>query len=335
MNRSLRSHGSRPASISSIGLAFLGLAAGLACLSLPMNLRAQSDDFNDGDDTGWTRFNPFAPFGAPAQFSFPGGAYRIQAALSPAPSQLGPARAGSLRSDVVYTNFYIAVDVIDWDDTVRQAFGILARVNNFGLGTTTGYAFTYERGAGVTMTSGDTDLSSIVCEPGVSCEIPVGIQTGPSSIHLDSAKDYRFVFVGRGPILEGRIYELPDTLNPILTIIGSDNTYESGYAGLVIYDNSGDDIGIRPDVTFDNYFATDVEPPRIQVESLFADLYLLSWPAEASRFVLQESAVLPGIASNWTDVPDVLLMGDRYNYGVETDPSAGAPARRFFRLVRR
>src|SRR6266700_6616496 len=177
MNRCRRSFEAPCLSGRSRCLACLGLVASLAWLSSSPTLQAQSDNFNDGNDTGWTRYSPFDPFGAPAEFSFPNGAYRIQGALSPAPDQLGPARAGSLRQDVVYTNFYIAVDVIDWDDSVRQAFGILARINNFGLGTTTGYAFTYDRGSGVTMTSGDTDLTSIVCQPGVSCEIPQDIQT--------------------------------------------------------------------------------------------------------------------------------------------------------------
>src|ERR1043166_7660940 len=171
------------------------LAASLVLFGQPPRVTAQSDDFNDGNDTDWVEYSPFTPFGARAQLTFPNHAYRIQAALSPDPSQLGPARAGSLRQDVIYTNFYISVDVVDWDDTVQQAFGIIARINNFGLGTTTGYAFTYERGSGVTMTSGDTDLSAIVCQPGASCEVPEGIQTGPSSIHLDPAKDYRFAFV--------------------------------------------------------------------------------------------------------------------------------------------
>src|ERR1041384_1192367 len=87
---------------------------------------------------------PLASFGAGGTWTFPGGnTYRIQAAASPNPGALGPARAASLLPNV-YSNFYVAVDVIDWYDTIRQAFGILARLGSVGLGTTTGYVLTYQ-----------------------------------------------------------------------------------------------------------------------------------------------------------------------------------------------
>src|SRR5258708_1996342 len=68
---------------------------------VPDLCRAQvlvSDNFNDGNDTGWTHFEPLAPFGAPGTFSFPNADYRIQATASP-DAMLGPGRAGSLRQD--------------------------------------------------------------------------------------------------------------------------------------------------------------------------------------------------------------------------------------------
>jgi hypothetical protein len=308
------------------------LAAVLAALltaAMPFAVRGQSDDFNDRNDNGWTRYSPFTPFGAPAQFFFTNGGYRIRAALSPNPSQLGPPRAGSFREDIIYTNFYIAVDIVNWDDTVRQAFGLLARVNNPGLGTTIGYAFTYDRGSGVTMTSGDTDLSAIICQPGVSCEIPTGIVTGPSAIHLDPTKDYRFVFIGQGPNLEGRIYELPNTSTPVLGIMGVDSRYESGYGGLVVYDNTGSAPDIQPDVTFDNYFATDVEPPRLTLTDLsFGDIKM-SWPSPSTGFRLQASPVLP--AAPWTDIFENEIFDDGQTRAYFTSTTTG---NRFFRLAK-
>jgi hypothetical protein len=308
---------------------------GLVLAGLPFGLRAQfeSDDFNDGNDAGWTRYSPFTPFGAPTQFFFTNGGYRIRAALSPLPAQLGPPRAGSLREGVVYTNFYISVDVVNWDDSVRQAFGLLARINNFGLGTSIGYAFTYDRGSGVTMTSGDTDLSKIVCVPNASCEFPVGFTTGPSAIHLDSTKDYRFVFIGRGPNLEGRIYELPDTVTPkvVITATDADSPYESGYCGLVVYDNTGNAPDIQPDVTFDNYYATDVEPPRIMVIDRFFGDYELTWPADASSFVLQSSTAVTG--ANWEDITEnIVQYPDHFGYIFSVNPTG---PNRFFRMIRR
>src|SRR6266581_6300145 len=43
----------------------------LACVTFPRNSLAQSDDFNSGNDTGWTRYDPLAAFGGGATFSFP------------------------------------------------------------------------------------------------------------------------------------------------------------------------------------------------------------------------------------------------------------------------
>src|SRR5580765_2305954 len=65
----------------------------------PALLEAQlSDDFNDGNDDGWTRYDPISTGGFPAQnqWTFPSGGYRLQAAATPS-APLGPGRVGSLR----------------------------------------------------------------------------------------------------------------------------------------------------------------------------------------------------------------------------------------------
>src|SRR5438045_8216546 len=67
--------------------------------SLPRGIQAQSDDFNDGNDNGWTRYDPLgdAGVGPQATFTFPDGGYRIRATKSPLlPAQAGVARAGSV-----------------------------------------------------------------------------------------------------------------------------------------------------------------------------------------------------------------------------------------------
>jgi hypothetical protein len=291
----------------------------------------QSDDFNDGNDTvpapGWTRYNPFATVGANiVQWSFPNGGYRIRTtAPSPIPSQLGPGRAGSLRSEV-YTNFYISVDIVNWNDALPQAAGILARVQNPGLGTTIGYAFTWSRGNTTSATSGGVDFSLI------AGEAPTAIPTtGADSIHLEPGKSYRFVFIGRGPNLEGRVYELPDTTTPKIDVTGTDATYEHGAGGLVIYDNSSGGGTNVCDITFDNFYATDVEPPRLILTDLTFGDYELSWPAEASSFILQTSSAATG--ANWEDVTEnIVEFPDHFGYFFSVSPNG---PNRFFRLIRR
>ena len=199
---------------------------------------------------------------------------------------------------------------MNWDDTVRQAFGILARVGTPGLGTTTGYAFTYERGSGVTPTSGDLDISRL------DGEVPHGVPTGPSSIHLDPTKHYRFVFIGTASTLEGRVYELPNTTTPLISILGGDGTYPSGTAGLVVYDNSGSSGPINPDATFDNYVALVEEPPPrppLSYELNGFGEFIVRWPSSASGFMLQSN---PTLATNtWTTITDgISQSGDMYQY---------------------
>src|SRR5437870_8481172 len=106
---------------------WLGGTFSLLLAATPSALVAQSDDFNDGNDTGWTRYSPLAPYGVPGVFSFPNGGYRIQTtAPSPSPTQLGNGRAGSLRLDTSYTDFFVSVDLVNWNDSLPQAAGILA-----------------------------------------------------------------------------------------------------------------------------------------------------------------------------------------------------------------
>ncbi len=47
-----------------------------------MPASAQTDDFEDGNDTGWTRFAPLAPLGV-TSYTFPGGGYRLSCNPSP------------------------------------------------------------------------------------------------------------------------------------------------------------------------------------------------------------------------------------------------------------
>ena len=169
----------------------------------------------------WVHYDPLAdPVMAitNSTYSVTGGVYNI---YTPVPdiTAYGPARAGSFLSGLQYTDFYISADLIDFDDTVRQAFGIAARVGTPGLGTTTGYTFTWEPGGGAlpSATGGDLDISVLVSESPVK-----QIETAPSGLHLTRGKSYRFVFMGSGTNFEGQVYELPDTSNPLIRLPAND-----------------------------------------------------------------------------------------------------------------
>lgn len=296
-----------------------GLSLLLQLLALPPDLEAQPfvDDFNDGNDTGWSRYDPLGgvagiPF---VHYSFPNGAYRIQADASPNPAY-GPGRGASLRSSTTYTDFYVAVDVVAWNATLPQAFGLLAHVTNPGLGTTLGYAFTYQE------VDHNISIAKITGEDGSD------ISGTSKPITLDPAKSYRFVFIGKGASLEGRVYELPDTRHPIASTGAMEASYPDGINGLLVYDNSSPKNSTG-DATFDNYFALDVEPPALTLTLLPFDELGVSWPGDTTGFLLQSSSVVP--STTWTTIPadQIRTEAGRFIY-----VTSFQPGNIFFRLLR-
>jgi hypothetical protein len=242
----------------------LFVLATLAALFLPaIAARAQSDDFNDGNDTGWTHYSPLGSFGGGGTFSFPNGGYRIQAPASPSRASLGPGRAGSFLTNNTYSQFYVSVDLVDWDNTRDQAFGILARTTNMGLGTTNGYAFTYA-------TDGPSiDISKVTGEQASNL--------GTAVVTLDPAKDYRRIFEGTGASLSGRVYDLANLGTPVAVATASDATYASGVNGLFVFDNGAAGTDAPSDATFDNFSAATAVP-----EPALAVLPLLTLAATAA-----------------------------------------------------
>jgi hypothetical protein len=282
------------------------------------------DPFSDGNDTAnpaWDRYDPLGGLGAPfeaASFIATGGVYHVIAPAPPIPDA-GPARAGSFLRNSDYSDFYVSADVIDFDDTVRQAFGIAARINNPGLGTTDGYLFSWEPGGGTLpgTNNGDLDISRLIDES------PIGqIETGPSGLHLERGKSYRFVFMGSGTNFEGRVYEFPDLANPIKTLPANDpdDLYPSGMVGLIVASQGS--VTVSGDATFDNFFVTTAEP-RLTA-SVSGGSVVISWPLIPFR--LQTSSSMG--PQNWTTVTSgIVQVGDQNTYTVP------ATSQQYFRLV--
>ena len=87
----------KPMKYSAINPVLL-LCAALVLGALPLAAQVIEDDFNDGNDAGWSRYLPLQDLGAPATFSFPNGnSYRIQSGASPLPEQLALAGPDPIR----------------------------------------------------------------------------------------------------------------------------------------------------------------------------------------------------------------------------------------------
>lgn len=283
------------------------------------------DNFNDGNDTNpaWLHYDPiFETAGDPflaSSFITTGGVYHLITPAQPF-DYYGPSRAGSFLSGVEYSDFYASVDLLDFDDTVRQAFGIAARISTPGLGTMNGYLFSWEPGGGILPgeDNGDLDISWL------EGENPMGqLETDSSEFHLERGKQYRLVFIGKGADFEGRVYEFPDLNTPVKTIHANDpgSHYSSGLVGLIVAGNDGANP-VPGDATFDNFLVTTAEP-RIDLTQS-GDSITLSWPFIPYRLESSPSLSAPV----WTEInTGISSAGGVYEY---TIPATGS---QFFRLV--
>src|SRR5436190_1351234 len=168
-----------------------------------------SDNFNTGTDAAWSRYQPLSAFGAPGTFTFPNGnTYRIAAAASPAPTTLGPGRAGSFRTTTSYTDFDMSVDIVDFDNSqANMVIGMLGRGATPGLQTTDGYALII--GAG--------QLSIQV----IDNEVATAVVANNPTVTYTPGTVYRAFFRGQGATLTGELYDINNLVTPIATVSGS------------------------------------------------------------------------------------------------------------------
>lgn len=198
---------------------------------------AVTDNFDDGNDAGWTRYTPLAAFGAGATMTFPGGWYRIQAPPSPAPGLLGPQRAGSIRTDQPYSRVRVSADITAWSVDVHQSVGLFARMKDVGLATTKGYTFNYNS------QSGYFQLTRVNNE---SPERTVD----ESPWRIDPAGSYRMVLTAVGDLLLGQAYASTNLTVPVHSLFGQDTVFDTGSAGVFAFALNAE-TGI--DARFDNY----------------------------------------------------------------------------------
>ncbi len=218
---------------------------------------AQTDNFDDAKDDGWSRFAPLDLLGIPSTVSFPddglgGKAYRLESAAPPIPN-FGPARIGS-RPLVTYSDFTAAFDLIDWDNDLDQSIGLLFRTDTIGIGTTSGFAMNY-------------NVQQITGGPGqlqftrVTAEVPSSAIRF-ANLALEPGHRYRFVLTAKSTHLMGRVYDLLDLTSPLAEFETDLESSTSGEVGLFNF-NAGtmttDPIAGRTDSTFDNYSAATAD----------------------------------------------------------------------------
>ncbi len=234
------------------------IIASLSLLASPLTALGQTVDFNEGEDAGWVRFSPLDVVGASSVFTFPdtndgGKAYRLQSPAPPVPDA-GPGRSFTYL-ETAQSDFSAGVDIVEWNNNVNQAFGILFRATEIGLGQTLGYVFNYDpqQASGA---RGQIQFNIVTGEAAAGT-------IGAANLSLEPGHQYRFVMRAEGTEFNADIYDLTDLTLPIVSYHATDDSYASGATGLFNFYRGGDvidsDLGIA-DTTFDNFSIQSLEP---------------------------------------------------------------------------
>lgn len=290
-------------------------------LVLPAGIAlGQTDDFNDGDDSGWTRQDSIGIIlgTTAASFTFPDGGCRITAPSSPAPSLIGPSRAASFRQEVVYNGrLFLSVDLKIADPFIQQSVGLLAFVQPNPLpGAVAGYSLSFQP------LTGDIVLNRLVGE------VPTRLAYGGL---MDAASDsVRLVLVAENGGFACALYNLDDLVTPIAKVTASDATFSTGTAGIFVFSDTDDASG-PIDAVFDNYRANPVTIPELVLALEGGTSFRLSWPDWAVHVGPTSSTTLAN--EPWEEIPAAGLesgnglifhIGDR-----------SLVPKKFFRLQRR
>lgn len=223
---------------------------------------ATFDDFNDGIDDGWTRYNPI-----PGKFSFPmesgSVAYKMESTWG---SLLSPGRIGSINmNEPAHTKFHVEADLLNWTYNWGEDIGLLARMQepipSYFLPK--GYALLLRNDKDGNPAS--RRLMIVKSMGGIS--LPVFLTKGQGRLMVpapDPSGDYRLKFWSSGGFLWGQIID-KSTGAAIMMSDGAtytdrisaaeDGAYTSGRSGLIAYVHivSYKAEGVSP--TFDNFYS--------------------------------------------------------------------------------
>jgi hypothetical protein len=245
-------------------------AALALCAGLASSLVAQVDNFDSGSDSHWVRLNVLSGLGGTTTYSFPetatGKGYRLQCTGVAALGDSGAARTFSYQTNS-YTDFYAAVDIADWDNSLNQAAVLGARLSGYdqtltpcplpacspGFGMLNGYICNYDanqRGAGAdARLNGEFQINHVL---GEAADNTLAV----AEVTLVPHQPYRLVFTGTGSTLVARLYDYLDLTAPLATLSAQDSDYLSGVSGLIAFSRDN----TTSDVTFDNYAAAASDP---------------------------------------------------------------------------
>ncbi|MCX8091204.1 MAG: hypothetical protein N3I86_09805 [Verrucomicrobiae bacterium] len=165
-----------------------------------------------------------------------------------------------------YTDFYVAIDIVDWPGTDKnQAFVLFARMTDNTTGT-------------VTTNMLPQNARGVICNYDASQygELPGNRRQGQFQINVVNAgfstitlaisevtfqpgRSYRIIFKGVGTALVAEAYDMFDLTRPLVRLEADDiSGFTSGACGFVGYSRQGTTGTV--DVTYDNYYSGPSDP---------------------------------------------------------------------------
>lgn len=236
----------------------------LMLMSLPAATFEDNFDAAPPMDAKWQTYD-LSLVGFPpetvASYTFPelptgGKAFRMQV-LVPPQDIAGPARAVKYSSES-YTRFRVAVDLLDWNVDSDTAIGPAARVSNVGIQSTSGYLFN------LNPIDQDVDITE------VTGELPNELSDANAFL-VPARGPYRMEFMGSTDALVGHVYQLSDDRAPIASTAVINQSYSSGWSGLLVFDDNQPGDGwpwTGVDVLYDNYVSEELSattPPQVML----------------------------------------------------------------------
>lgn len=243
---------------------FCALAAFALLVSAPTTAKAQSDNFDSGTlSPSWT---VLAADPSLYNLSFPtvgtGKGLRVQA--SPYPGAV-PGAAGLFQTNV-YTDFYVALDLVNWalQDQSVVLFGRFTPGGSFGLDGGQGIICNYD----VWQTADATENPPAGDRYGGEFQIntitpPFNAGTLAScEMTLVPGHSYRMILKSAGQVYTAQMYDWNDLTKPLATLQGTDTgaLFTSGQCGILSFSRAGTGANATTDATIDNYYAGASDP---------------------------------------------------------------------------
>jgi hypothetical protein len=275
-------------------------------------LAAQSDNFNDGNDTSgvaWTHYS-LTSFGIPyggTTYSFPddgsgGKAYNLSAAATGAdPYGVKNARGGSyVKTNIYTTRFSVGTDLLAWSTGGRPEVGLLWYFHDIGLGKSDGYVGTYS----VANRNIYISIATNEAQQAYFCRLEDG------DITLNATNRIRMVASSHdGSTFVLTVYNLLEPNTPWASTIGSDYTWygfgtNCGY--LVMNEDYPTNYGAS--ATFDNYVAT--EPAAGAMPAMVTDVYPPPAGKSKASYIYVTNSVMILNRDTSVDTSSILLCLD-------------------------